>query len=157
MNQVRDVLIILASLAMIIFVSDQLATKYNTDNSGMTCINSEVEKTLLEVTTGDLTKELADEGFILETNVLRENTSTEKRDFTVKGKSKYNCNTSIQLNVSANPNNKQSVKIIEKIAKDKKTFTTTIDRDYTVTENDLGTQYWVKSSKIIGADLNLNN
>ena len=44
-------------------------------------------------------------------------------------------------------------KIIESISKGKNSFITTIDRDYTITENDFGTQYWVKAIKISQADL----
>ncbi|PLW79532.1 hypothetical protein C0585_07280 [Candidatus Woesearchaeota archaeon] len=130
-----------------------MSSKYNIDTMELSCINSDVENTLLEVATGDLKEELLKQGFILNTSVLRENTSTEKREFTVNGKSKYTCNTTIQLDLSAVSNNKDSIKYIENIAKDKKTFIATFERDYTITENDLGTHYWVYSLKITSDDL----
>ena len=153
MNQMRDMLIIVASVAVVIFVADQMSTKYNTDSMELSCINNNVENTLLEVTTEELKGKLKEEGFTLNTSIIRENTSTEKREFTIGGKSKYQCNTSIQLNLSAVAGNEKNKKIIENIAKGKDTFTTTIDRDYSITENDLGTQYWVRALKILESDL----
>ena len=153
MNQMRDMLIIIASVAVVIFVVDQISTKYNTDSMELSCINNDVENTLLEVSTEELKSNLKEQGFVLNTSVLRENTSTEKREFTIGGKSKYQCNTSIQLDLSAVLDNEENKKIIEKIANGKDKFTTTIDRDYSITENDLGTKYWVRALKIAESDL----
>lgn len=43
MKMIRDILVILASLALIIFVSENLATKYKTDPYEISCINDSVE------------------------------------------------------------------------------------------------------------------
>ena len=153
MNQMKEMLIIAASIAVIIFVVDQMSTKYNTDAMELSCTNTDVENTLLEVVTDEVKEKLLKDGFILSTSVLRENTSTEKREFTIGGKSKYQCNTSVQLVLSASPNNTESQNIIKNITKGKNSFETTIDRDYSITENDLGTQYWIRALKITESDI----
>jgi len=149
MNTLRDILIIIASIAIVIYVSDKMADKYYQDEYSISCINDDVEKTLINVTTSDLKESLNSQGYILKTSVIKEDTTTEDRKFTVGDKSKYSCNTSIQLELTAKPNNQDSINYIKSIANDRDSFITTFNRDYTVVENDLGTQYWVESKKIM--------
>lgn len=153
MNTIRDLLIMAASTAILLTTADQFATKYNTNPLDISCINTSVEGTLLEVTTEDLTAELLKDGFKLTTNVLRENTSTESRMFTANGKSKYTCNTSIEFTLRAIDGNKEAETTIANLTDGKEVYTTTVDRDYSITENDLGTQYWVRASRVTQGEL----
>ena len=150
----RDILIIIASIAVIIFISDSLNTKYNMSDKTVVCISPEVEESLLNLITPDVNNELKTEGFYIETKVIRENTSTELVIPTVNGQSKYSCNTSIDITFKALPDNNKSQEIISKFIQKQTNFT--IDLDYTVTPNDLGTQFWVKSRKIIMSDIKNN-
>ncbi len=150
----RDILIIIASIAVIIFISDSLNTKYNMSDKTVVCISPEVEESLLNLITPDVNNELKTEGFYIETKVIRENTSTELVIPTVNGQSKYSCNTSIDITFKALPDNNKSQEIISKFIQKQTNFT--IDLDYTVTPNDLGTQFWVKSRKIVQSDITNN-
>ncbi|QNM91962.1 hypothetical protein [Aliarcobacter cryaerophilus] len=150
----RDILIIIASIAVIIFISDSLNTKYNMSDKTVVCISPEVEESLLNLITPDVNNELKTEGFYIDTKVLRENTSTELVIPTVNGQSKYSCNTSIAITLKALPDNNKSQEIISKFIQKQTNFT--IDLDYTVTPNDLGTQFWVKSRKIVQSDITNN-
>jgi len=153
MYSLKNILVIISSIAIILFVGDSFATKYNTDASGLSCINSDVEKVLLNVVSNDLQGELAKRGYVLSVNVIKENTSTEDRKFTIGNKSKYTCNTTIDLKLKADPNNIKAVKYITDVSKSKGFVSVTIDRDFSITENDLGTQYWVRSLKITEGEL----
>lgn len=150
----RDILIIIASIAVIIFISDSLNTKYNMSDKTVVCISPEVEESLLNLITPDVNNVLKTEGFYIDTKVLRENTSTELVIPTVNGQSKYSCNTSIAITLKALPDNNKSQEIISKFIQKQTNFT--IDLDYTVTPNDLGTQFWVKSRKIVQSDITNN-
>jgi len=118
------------------------------------CISPEVEESLLNLITPDVNNVLKTEGFYIDTKVLRENTSTELVIPTVNGQSKYSCNTSIAITLKALPDNNKSQEIISKFIQKQTNFT--IDLDYTVTPNDLGTQFWVKSRKIVQSDITNN-
>ena len=72
----------------------------------------------------------------------------------MNGQSKYSCNTSIAITLKALPDNNKSQEIISKFIQKQTNFT--IDLDYTVTPNDLGTQFWVKSRKIVQSDITNN-
>ena len=153
MKEINSLLVMAASVAILLVSADYFATKYNTNPLNISCTNDDIEKTLLEVTTDDLKAELLKDGFNLKANVLKENTSTESRMFTVKGKSKYTCNTSIKLTLTARLGNQEASDTIANLSDGKETYTTIIDRDYSITENDLGTQYWVRSLKITQGEL----
>jgi hypothetical protein len=153
MKNIRDLLIMAASVAILLTSADQLTTKYNTNPMDISCLNSSVEGTLIEVTTKDLKAELLKDGFQLTTNVLRENTSTESRIFTANGKSKYTCNTTLDFTLTAVSGNKSAEDTIANLTDGKETYTTTVDTDYSITENDLGTQYWVRALKVTQGQL----
>ena len=91
MKMIRDVLVILASLALVIFVSDEMATKYKTDDNMISCSYDPVQDLLISVATKEVKNSVEKQGF---------------------------------------------------------TFSATFDRDYTVKENDSGTNYWVQANKI---------
>ena len=153
MKEIKNLLIIGASIAILLVSADYFAEKYNTNPLELSCTNDDVEATLLEVTTDDLKSELTKDGFNIKVNVLKENTSTESRIFTVNGKSKYTCNTSIEFTLTARLGNKEARNTIMNLSDGKETYTTLVDRDYSITENDLGTQYWVRSLKITQGEL----
>jgi len=140
-------------LAIVALVGDQLSSKYNTDAMSLSCINDSVESSLLSVTTDELLKELSGKGYILEAEIYRENTTTEDRKFTVNGKSIYQCNTSLELVLKSKIDNKKGMELIQKVSDGKDTFIVTIDRDYRVVENDLGTQFWVYAMPILEDDI----
>lgn len=154
LKNIKDTLIIIASISVIVFISDALNTKYNMGDKTVTCTSPDVEESLLEIITPDVNDELKKRGFIIDTKVLRENTSTEMATPTVNGQSKYSCNTSIDIKLKALPDNQKAQESIAKLTSKQINFTK--DFDYTVTPNDLGTQFWVKSSKIIISDINNN-
>ena len=72
----------------------------------------------------------------------------------MNGQSKYSCNTSIAITLKALPGNNESQEAISKLIDKQTNFTK--DFDYTVTPNDLGTQFWVKSRKILKSDISDN-
>ncbi len=153
MNMFRESLIITACIAIVVFVGDELSSKYNTDAISLSCINDGVEKSLLSVTTDDLRTELSDKGYILEAAILRENTTTEDRKFTVSGKSVFQCNTSLELTLKAKADNKEGLELIQRVSKGKSAFIVSVDRDYKAVENDLGTQFWVYAMPILESDV----
>lgn len=150
----KDTLIVIASVAVIAFVGDALNTKYNMGDKTVICTSPEVEKSLLKIITPEINDELKKQGFTIDTSVLRENTSTELATPTVNGQSKYSCNTSISIKLKALPDNKKAQETIANFTNNQVNFTK--DFDYTVTPNDLGTQFWVKSSKIVMSDIKNN-
>lgn len=150
----KDILIIIACLMVVVFIVDALNTKYNIDDKAFICTSPEVEKSLLEIVTLEINDELRKKGFLIETSVIRENTSTELATPTVNGQSKYSCNTSIDIKLKSLPDNKKAQDSIAKLTSKQINFTK--DLDYTVTPNDLGTQFWVESSKIIMSDITNN-
>lgn len=150
----KDTLVVIASIAVIAFVGDALTSKYNMSDSTVTCTSPEVERSLLDIITPDVNEELQKEGFQIRTSVLRENTSTELATPTVNGKSKYSCNTSVQISLYALANNKQAQKTFDGFNDQQKYFTK--DFDYTVTPNDMGTQFWVRALKITPFDITDN-
>lgn len=150
----KDTLVVIASVAVIAFVGDALNTKYNMGDKTVICTSPEVEKSLLKIVTPEVNDELKKQGFTIDTSVLRENTSTELATPTVNGQSKYSCNTSIEIKLKALPDNKKAQETIANFTDNQINFTK--DFDYTVTPNDLGTQFWVKSSKIIMSDIKNN-
>lgn len=154
MGQLKNVLVIIASITVMIFVADKFWTKYNLDSTEPTCINDGVESLLLDLTTNELKKQMLKEGFVLTTRVLKENTTTEKRDITYKGKSKYSCNTSIEFGLAAIAGNKETEEIINQINLfPEESLAMTLDRDYKVNENDLGTTYFVRALRFTEDDL----
>ena len=150
----KDTLVVIASVAVIAFVGDALNTKYNMGDKTVICTSPEVEKSLLKIVTPEVNDELKKQGFTIDTSVLRENTSTELATPTVNGQSKYSCNTSIEIKLKALPDNKKAQETIANFTNNQINFTK--DFDYTVTPNDLGTQFWVKSSKIVMSDIKNN-
>ena len=149
MKMIRDVLVILASLALVIFVSDEMATKYKTDDNMISCSYDPVQELFIEVATDDVKESIEKQGFIFSANVIKENTITEDKKMTIGNKAIYTCNTTIEVLIKADPNNETNTSFIKAIAnKGNDTFSTTFDRDYTVKENDSGTNYWVESKKI---------
>ena len=74
MKMIRDVLLILASLALVIFVSDEMATKYNTDENNISCSYDPVQDLLIQVATDDVKESIEKQGFIFSANVIKENT-----------------------------------------------------------------------------------
>ena len=149
MKMIRDVLVILASLALVIFVSDEVATKYNTDENNISCSYDPVQDLLIQVATDDVKESIEKQGFIFSANVIKENTITEDKKMTIGNKAIYTCNTTIEVLIKANPSNEANVLYIKSLAnKGDDTFSATFDRDYTVKENDSGTSYWVQANKI---------
>lgn len=149
MKMIRDILVILASLALVIFVSDEMATKYKTDKNMISCSYDPVQDLLISVATKDVKNSIEKQGFIFSAKVIKENTTTEDRKMTIGNKAIYTCNTTIEVIIKANPNNETNVLYIKSLAnKGDDTFRATYDRDYTVKENDSGTNYWVQSKKI---------
>lgn len=149
MRMIRDVLTILASLALIVYVCDGMATKYKTDENMISCSYDPVKELFINVTTKELKKSIEKQGFVLDAKVITENITTEERKMTIGNKAKYACNGTVEISIKANPNNDNNVQFIKKIAnKGSDTFSTSFDRDYTVTENDLGTTFWIKANKI---------
>lgn len=154
MNTIKNIVILIAGVLIVFFITDSFATKYNTNSMGLSCINDDVANTLLEVTTKDLKDQLFTQGFILSSKVIKENTATESKQNTINAKAKYTCNTSIKLTLEADLKNRKAVEYIKSISNNGKSFSNNIDRKYTITENDLGTLYWVNSIKITTEDLN---
>lgn len=149
MKMIRDVLVILASLALVIFVSDEMATKYKTDDNMISCSYDPVQDLLISVATKEVKNSVEKQGFTFSANVIKENTTTEDRKMTIGNKAIYTCNTTIEVLIKANPSNEANVLYIKSLAnKGDDTFSATFDRDYTVKENDSGTSYWVQANKI---------
>ena len=149
MKMIRDVLVILASLALVIFVSDEMATKYKTDDNMISCSYDPVQDLLISVATKEVKNSVEKQGFTFNANVIKENTITEDRKMTIGNKAIYTCNTTIEVLIKANPSNEANVLYIKSLAnKGDDTFSATFDRDYTVKENDSGTSYWVQANKI---------
>ena len=149
MKMIRDILVILASLALVIFVSDEMATKYKTDDNMISCSYDPVQDLLISVATKEVKNSVEKQGFIFSANVIKENTITEDRKMTIGNKAIYTCNTTIEVLIKANPSNEANVLYIKSLAnKGDDTFSATFDRDYTVKENDSGTSYWVQANKI---------
>lgn len=149
MDMIRNMLITIASIAIIIYVSDAMATKYKTDENMVSCSNNDVQDLLIDVVSKDAKESIEKQGFIFKANVIKENTTTEDRKMTIGNKAIYTCNTTIEIFIKAEPNNATNVSFIRSIAnKDNDTFRVAYDRDYTVKENDSGTNYWVQASKI---------
>ena len=155
MNKLKDILVIIASLGVIVFISDSFSTKYNTDTMGLSCTNNSVEETLLEVTTSKLEKSFLKEGYILSSSVIKDNTSTEERKLTIGDKSKFTCNTTISFQLKADSKNAQAVNYINKTSNNTGILSATLDRDFTITENDLGTQYWVQAMAVTAPEINI--
>ena len=149
MKMIRDVLVILASLALVIFVSDEMATKYKTDDNMISCSYDPVQDLLISVATKEVKNSVEKQGFTFSANVIKENTITEDRKMTIGNKAIYTCNTTIEVLIKANPSNEANVLYIKSLPnKGDDTFSATFDRDYTVKENDSGTSYWVQANKI---------
>lgn len=73
---------------------------------------------------------------------------------TIGNKAIYKCFTTIEVQVQADPNNSNNLKLIESIAnKNSDTFVTTFDREFTVEENDMGTSYWVSVKRIMDYEI----
>lgn len=136
----------MASIAMILFIVDFTATKYNLDPNEPTCINKDVQKLLIQVTTEDLQKKMEKEGLILNVRTIQESIVTEKRDFTYKGKSKYTCSASLEITLNAVEGKSQIRKIISLIPKEN--LIKTLERNYDIVQNDMGTTYYVSALKI---------
>ena len=148
MNTIRDILVAIASIALIIYVSDAMATKYKTNENMISCSYDSVQELLIDVVSSDVKESIEKQGFIFKANVIKENTTTEDRKMTIGNKAIYTCNTSIEILIKADPNNTANVSLIKSISNNTDTFKTTFDRDYTVKENDSGTTYWVQANKI---------
>lgn len=148
MRTIRDVLLIIASLTLIIYVSDIMAIKYKTDENMISCSNDDVQDLFIKVATDNVKKSIEEQGFIFNANVIKENTITEDRKITIGNKAIYKCNSTIEILIKANSNNEINTSFIKSIAnKGTDTFSATFDRDYTVKENDLGTTFWVNTNK----------
>lgn len=148
MKTIRDILVIIASIALIIYVSDIMGTKYNTDENMISCSNDDVQDLFIEVATDNVKESIEKQGFIFNANVIKENTTTEDKKITTGNKAIYKCNTTIEILIKADPNNETNTTFIKSIAnKGTDTFSATFDRDYTVKENDLGTTFWVETNK----------
>lgn len=154
MRMIRDILVIISALALIIYVSDKMAEKYNTDDTQLTCLDDDVQNLLLDVTTKDLIKSVNEQGYILNSSILKENTVTKERKQTIGNKAILTCSTSIKLSLKADPNYSSNVDFIKSVANENgDTFVTSFDKDYTVQENDMGTYYWVHAKEVYEFEL----
>lgn len=154
MNTIKNILVIIASIAVIVYISDTMATKYKTDETMISCTYPDVEELLIDVALDDAKEYLKEDGFIVNAEVVRENTITKDRKMTIGNKAIYTCSTTIEVQVQADPNNDVNVRLIESIVNNNSnTFVTTFDREYTVEENDIGTSYWVSVKKIMAYEI----
>lgn len=154
MNTIKNILVIIASIAVIVYISDTMATKYKTDENMISCSYAPVEELLIDVALGDAKESLMNNGFIVNAQVNKDNTITKDRKMTIGNKAIYKCFTTIEVQVQADPNNSNNLKLIESIAnKNSDTFVTTFDREFTVEENDMGTSYWVSVKRIMDYEI----
>ena len=86
MDMIRNMLITIASIAIIIYVSDAMATKYKTDENMVSCSNNDVQDLLIDVVSKDAKESIEKQGFIFKANVIKENTTTEDRKMTIGNK-----------------------------------------------------------------------
>ncbi len=142
----KNVFIMIMSLAVLVFVGDQLKTKYNLDPNEPTCINTDVQALLLNVVTEDVKKEFLELGFVIDARVEKDNTTTEKRDITYRGHSLYQCNTTVEVTVQAVKDNTMTQKVVKKLSNDDLHLSK--DINYKVNPNDLGTTYFVRANRL---------
>ena len=150
MKMIRDILVIITSLALILFVSDSMATKYKADDNMISCSYENVDSLLIDVVSKEVKESIEKQGFIFNANVIKEDTITTDRKMTIGNKAIYTCNSTIEVLIKAAANNEDNVLFIKAIANSgTDTFKTTFTKDYTVKENDLGTMFWVEANKIL--------
>lgn len=139
MNGMSQTLVAIASLALIAFVGEHFYQEYGRASAlDLSCSSESVLGKLVEVSTSDLKEAAANEKYEFNATVPKETITTENRLATGQGRYKYSCNARVEVRLSKDG---------------AKTVSGGRDVDYSVTENDAGTHFWVSAQQVTLDDL----